>query len=106
MMPCKSNFFQSRLNTIQRCLIALGATIQDVYLLSNDANRRLYTIYNRYTMEDLNYMVEKLYKESIKKYHIDLHFGSDDSEVYEEKTKTINAAHQRALTILRNRTYL
>ena len=99
----KCNFVQSRLNTIHRCLVALGATIKDVYLLGSNNCKGINSIYNRYSMEELDYMVEKLYKKSIKKYHIDLHFGSEDSEVYEEKTKTINEARQRALKILKNR---
>ncbi len=107
MMPSKCNFSNShsRLNNIHRCLVALGARKKDAYLGKNPINKksRFHSIYDRYTIEDLNYMVEKLYKESIKKYHIDLHFGSEDSELYEEKTKTINAAHQRALKILENR---
>ena len=102
----KTVLFTGRPNTINQCLMILGAKKDDVYLNWKSAihpSKYFWSIYNRYTMDDLYYMVEKLYKESIKKYHVDLHSNSGNRTFYEEKTKRINEAHQRALKILKNR---
>jgi len=81
----------------------LGAKDKDVYCRNRSQIypfKHAWSIYNRYTTDDLYYMVEKLYKESIKKYHVDLHFGSEERELYEEVTKILIEAHEKALKIL------
>ena len=85
--------------------MALGAEKKDAYLLDNHNISGFGSIYKRYSLDDLYCMIEALFKESIKKYHVDLHNDSQDREFYEEKTKIINEAHQRALKILRGRGY-
>ena len=84
--------------------MALGAKREDVYLAYLYPPTGLYSIYNRYTIDELYEMVESLFKASIRKYHVDLHFTSEDRDIFEEKTKLINEAHQRALKILKGRT--
>lgn len=101
--PSKVVFFSGQVNSIHQCLMALGAERDNVYV-GGKYRTRIGSIYNRYTIEELYEMVENLFKESIKKYHIDLHFNSGEREFYEEKTKLINEAHQRALKILKGRT--
>ena len=97
----KAVYATGRSRTIHQCLITLGAKRKDVYLESLPAPTYLYSIYNRYSIDELYYMVKTLYKESIKKYHIDKHFNSKRRKFYEKKTVHINEAHQKALKILR-----
>ena len=83
----------------------LGAKKEDAYLRRANIYpfKKFYSIYNKYTEEDLYFMVEDLFKKVMKKYHVDLHSSSENRELYEEMTKILNEAHQKALKILDGR---
>ena len=97
--------FKGRSHTIHQCLMTLGAKKEDAYLTWRQTYpfKRHYSIYNRYTEDDLYFMVETLFKKAMKKYHVDLHFNSENRELYGEMTKILNEAHQKALKILDGR---
>ena len=102
----KLSFLPGRPHSINQCLMVLGAKKEDAYLGSSSSiypYKHFYSIYNKYTEEDLYFMVEDLFKKSMKKYHVDLHSNSEERELYGEMTKMLNEAHQKALKILDGR---
>ena len=102
----KLSFLPGRPHTIHQCLMTLGAKKNDIYCGWKAAihpSKRVWSIYNRYTEDDLYFMVETLFKKSMKKYHVDLHANSENRELYGEMTAILNEAHQKALKILDGR---
>lgn len=98
-------FFTGRPHTIHQCLMTLGAKKEDAYLrrAAIHPSKKVWSIYNRYSEDDLYFMVEDLFKKAMKKYHVDLHANSENRELYGEMTKILNEAHQKALKILDGR---
>ena len=101
----KLSFFPGRPHTINQCLTILGAKKEDAYLCRADVYpfKKFHSIYNKYSEDDLYFMVEDLFKKAMKKYHVDLHSNSENRELYGEMTKILNEAHQKALKILDGR---
>ena len=97
------------LNTLQQCLTTLGAPREEVYVKRGFENHNIprgksrSTVYDRYGgKECIASRVEELRRKGLTKYHPDLH--PENTELYEEKSRRINEAYEKAKKILKNKT--
>jgi hypothetical protein len=97
-------FANIRKKSINHCLLVLGATKEEVYL---DHNKRVfktphrstnYSIYDKYSREDLKDWLRYLYVEALKKYHPDKH--PENAVLYTEICQELGKAYQQGEKIL------
>ena len=87
------------LRTLHACLIALGANPKKVYSRGyHSPGRKIGTLYNRFSCEQLHYWLDELYQDNFK-WHPDLH--PEDRKFYTQKMAIVNAAYQKGKKILR-----
>ena len=107
--PSKRVFSRNRkFNSINLCLLALGATRSEVYVNHNTVkpntplgNRRYPSIYDFYTKEELFNWAKSLHDDAIRKYHPDRY--RSNKKFYDDKSRDINQAFEKAKKILRYR---
>jgi hypothetical protein len=90
------------INSINQCLIALGASRKDIYVRSGASTKipigkSHSTIFDRLGTEEIEYMVEQLYRKAIINYHPDKNNGCP---ICEEHAKQLGQARNRAKKIL------
>lgn len=98
----KKTFSGGRNVSINQHFMTLGARKKDIYIPENLKYKHIRSIYNRYSLEELKYMADTLYKPIIVKYHVNKHQGKNQ-EFYLKKTKEINAAYDKIIELLKRR---